>query len=97
MMEAPPAIPAATTWRSFGSGTFGDGICLSYPVTIASGSAASIRRRVICERLHGGMLGVDFRPEPGHILQLCATMRADIAKRQIAYVHPMLHEPAGDA
>src|ERR1700732_5399862 len=49
------------------------------------------------ERLHRGLLGVDLCLQFQHVLQLRTTMFADIAERQIANVHAMNDERAGDA
>ena len=52
---------------------------------------------VLGQRLHRRPLGVDLRLQRQHVLQLRPPMLSDIPERQIADVHPMNHERAGDA
>jgi len=48
---------------------------------------ANQRLRILRERVECRLLGLDLRFERQHILQLRATVLADISKRQVADVH----------
>lgn len=53
--------------------------------------------RVRSERLHRFPLGVDPRFQREYVLQLRASMLADIPEREIANVHAMNYKRTGDA